>query len=761
MFDWLVLAINNAIGEDKNCAASVGVLDIYGFESFDYNDLEQFCINLANEKLQQHFNHHVFKQEQAEYEREEIDWSYIEFVDNQDVLDLIEGKMGILDLLDETCRFPTSTNKDLSEKLYASSICQASARFKRPKLSNTAFTIEHYAGPVSYQSDNFLEKNKDFVVAEHQSLLQASTRDFVRRLFPAEGDATSADGAAAPAKRFAAFKFNSVGSQFKRQLGELMTLLARMEPHYIRCIKPNSANAPALFENANVLHQLRCGGVLEAVRISCAGFPNKRPFPDFVEHFWPLAPDLYHQPDLSDRDIALAILERSGISSGEGYQLGVSKVFLRAGQMAILDKQRTERLTAAATVIQRYARGHLARVHFRQAKVAVLTLQSGARGMLARKRAREMRQDRAALAIQTAWRRHKLREEYKTVYGLVVGVQALWRGIRARDAYARLRAERAATVLQSNWRRWVAAQDFARRRAAATTLQNAWRYQQLDDRLDAIERALIDIFKRGGRGAARRGAGGTLGAPGAPGAGAGARAAAGAAGGSGAARAGRDGSGSRSGEESGESEGEDAAGVLSEGVGGAIFDISKLQSSVVETLNSGHLEAIKTLRETLMAHEWELHGKRLAMHRGVANFEHYCALQKLEIDYSVVSELYRDPTNLAVIPDARLRCMARSMIEQAVDDRYLSLYAECTSAARDLASANLTSRLPIPVPGAGAVSGVAGVVRCAWGALRGALVARARLRLYALGAFCCAVCAIVWGRLRSAWPAEFSTPRSV
>lgn len=111
MFDWLVAAINAAIGEDKNCAASVGVLDIYGFESFEYNDLEQFCINLANEKLQQHFNHHVFKQEQAEYEREEIDWSYIQFVDNQDVLDLIEGRLGILDLLDEQCRFPTATHK--------------------------------------------------------------------------------------------------------------------------------------------------------------------------------------------------------------------------------------------------------------------------------------------------------------------------------------------------------------------------------------------------------------------------------------------------------------------------------------------------------------------------------------------------------------------------------------------------------------------------------------------------------------------------
>ena len=128
-----------------------------------------------------------------------------------------------------------------------------------------------------------------------------------------------------------------------------MGQLNLMEPHYIRCIKPNAANAPALFESANVLHQLRCGGVLEAVRISCAGFPNKRPFPDFVEHFWQLAPDLYHDANLEDRGIAEGILARSSIAPGSGYQLGQSKVFLRAGQMAVLDKARTEKLTGAAT----------------------------------------------------------------------------------------------------------------------------------------------------------------------------------------------------------------------------------------------------------------------------------------------------------------------------------------------------------------------------------------------------------------------------
>ncbi|KIZ00206.1 hypothetical protein MNEG_7758 [Monoraphidium neglectum] len=149
-----------------------------------------------------------------------------------------------------------------------------------------------------------------------------------------------------------------------------------------------------------------------------------------------------------------------------------------------------------------------------------------------------------------------------------------------------------------------------------------------------------------------------------------------------------------------------------------VFDISKLQSSVVETLNSGHLESIKTLRETLMANEWELNAKRLAMHKGVANFENYCAVNDLpHVDYEAITQLYQDPTDLSVIKDKRLKLMARSMIEQVVSDRYVELYAQCTAQAKELADMSLTDKLPIPVPGAGAVSGVAGVVKSIAGGL--------------------------------------------
>ena len=214
---------------------------------------------------------------QAEYEREAIDWSYIEFVDNQDVLDLIEKKpLGILDVLDDVCRFPRAAHTDFADKLYGSPGVKESPRFGVPKRVPHGFTVRHYAGEVTYRTQAFLAKNRDFVVAEHQALMQASGDDFVCALFPPDADAGRGSGdGARPGPGASAYKFQSVGSQFKKQLGELMAALHTMEPHYVRCIKPNARNRPADFEAGGVLHQLRCGGVLEAVRISCAGFPAK------------------------------------------------------------------------------------------------------------------------------------------------------------------------------------------------------------------------------------------------------------------------------------------------------------------------------------------------------------------------------------------------------------------------------------------------------------------------------------------------------
>mmetsp|Transcript_16539 Transcript_16539/g.49488 ORF Transcript_16539/g.49488 Transcript_16539/m.49488 type:complete len:1726 (-) Transcript_16539:622-5799(-) len=486
MFDWLVDKINSSIGQDPNAATLVGVLDIYGFEQFKENDFEQFCINLANEKLQQHFNQHVFKMEQAEYEREKIDWSYIKFVDNQDVLDLIEKPLGIIDLLDEQCRFPRATTADYANKLYTTPTVANSSRFSKPKLSQTAFTIDHYAGEVSYQTDNFLTKNRDFVVAEHQLLLEASSQSYVAQLFPPEVDTNGADpaGAKKGGKVGQGYKFSSLASRFKKQLAELMEALSRMEPHYIRCIKPNSRNRPSEFEAQNTLHQLRCGGVLEAVRISCAGYPTKQLYLDFVDHFWPLGPELLANEELDDHAVAAQLLAKTDL---QGYQLGETKVFLRAGQMASLDKLRTELMNRCAITIQRHVQGFVKRRQYARTRNAAITVQAGARGMFARSEARKRRHTHAVTTVQAAVRMWRTRKQYLHTRKAIITIQSGYRGQRDRLYTKNIREHRAALAIQSAWRGHVAQKEYQHTRKSIIMTQNAWRCRMAKRKLRALK----------------------------------------------------------------------------------------------------------------------------------------------------------------------------------------------------------------------------------------------------------------------------------
>ncbi|KAI5388768.1 hypothetical protein KIW84_074435 [Lathyrus oleraceus] len=283
---------------------------------------------------------HVFKMEQEEYTKEEIDWSYIEFVDNQDVLDLIEKKPGgVIALLDEACMFPRSTHETFAEKLYQT--LKDNKRFSKPKLSRTDFTINHYAGDVTYQTDLFLDKNKDYVVPEHAALLCASKCSFVSGLFPPLHEESTKST-----------KFSSIATQFKQQLQSLLETLSATEPHYIRCVKPNNLLKPGIFENNDVLQQLRCGGVMEAIRISCAGYPTRKNFDEFVQRFSIMEP-----------------------------KIGKTKVFLRAGQMAELDACRAEVLGRSAIVIQKKARTYICEKQYKLLRFSAIELQRAIKGI--------------------------------------------------------------------------------------------------------------------------------------------------------------------------------------------------------------------------------------------------------------------------------------------------------------------------------------------------------------------------------------------
>ncbi|XP_017226579.1 myosin-12 isoform X2 [Daucus carota subsp. sativus] len=458
LFDWLVDKINNSIGQDPTAKSIIGVLDIYGFESFKINSFEQLCINLTNEKLQQHFNQHVFKMEQEEYTKEEINWSYVEFVDNQDVLDLIEKKPGgIIALLDEACMFPKATHETFAQKMYQT--YKNHKRFSKPKLARTDFTINHYAGDVTYVADQFLDKNKDYVIAEHQALLDASKCSFVANLFPTLAEETSKQS-----------KFSSIGTRFKQQLQSLMETLSTTEPHYIRCVKPNSVLKPGIFENFNVINQLRCGGVLEAIRISCAGYPTKRSFDEFLERFGMLSPDVLDGSD--EKSACVAICDRMGL---KGYQIGKTKVFLRAGQMAELDARRAEILAFAARRIQRQIRTYLTRKEFITLKRATIQMQKHWRAQIARKLYEHMREDAASIRIQKHARACAQRKSYKKLQEAAVVIQTGLRSMAARNEFRHRRRNRAATTIQTQWRVFYARSTYNQQKKANLILQCLWR----------------------------------------------------------------------------------------------------------------------------------------------------------------------------------------------------------------------------------------------------------------------------------------------
>ncbi|KAG0518982.1 hypothetical protein BDA96_09G224600 [Sorghum bicolor] len=475
LFDWLVNRLNASIGQDTSSDRLIGVLDIYGFESFKTNSFEQLCINFTNEKLQQHFNQNVFKMEQEEYNREQIDWSYIEFVDNQDVLDLIEKKPGgIIALLDEACMFPKCTHESFSQKLYEK--FRNNKRFCKPKLSRTAFTIQHYAGEVTYQSDHFLDKNRDYVVVEHQELLNASKCSFVSGLFPSVLEENTKASK------------SSIATRFKWQLQELMETLSSTEPHYIRCIKPNNQLKPTTFENINVLQQLRCSGVLEAIRISCAGYPTRKIFHDFLCRFCILAPEVFTERN-NEKITCQKILDKMGL---HGYQIGRTKVFLRAGQMAELDARRTEVRNKAAIAIQNRFHTHVAREQFLALRMTSISFQSFVRVILACKLHVFLRKQAAVLHIQKSYRCYFAWKTYSELCSSAITLQTGLRAFGAYNEYIIRKQNKASTYVQACWRCHRDHLNYLKMKRSVLIYQCAWRRRIARGELRKLKMAARD-----------------------------------------------------------------------------------------------------------------------------------------------------------------------------------------------------------------------------------------------------------------------------
>ncbi|XP_054628952.1 myosin-7B-like [Dunckerocampus dactyliophorus] len=369
MFKWLVSRINSSLYTALPRQYFIGVLDIAGFEIFEFNSFEQLCINFTNEKLQQYFNHHMFILEQEEYKTEGIEWTFIDFgLDLQACIDLIEKPMGILSIMEEECMFPKATDQSFKTKLYDNHLGK-SPNFQRPRLDKkrkyeTHFEVVHYAGVVPYNITGWLDKNKDPLNETVVVLFQKSSNKLMAGLFE---NYISSETAADPKretkqrKRKAA-SFQTVSQLHKENLNKLMANLRSTQPHFVRCIIPNESKSPGMMDPFLVLHQLRCNGVLEGIRICRKGFPNRIIYAEFKQRYRILNPSAIPEASFVDSRKAVEKLLGSLDIDHSQYKFGQTKVFFKAGLLGHLEDMRDTRLSQILTTVQAMSRGKLMRM---------------------------------------------------------------------------------------------------------------------------------------------------------------------------------------------------------------------------------------------------------------------------------------------------------------------------------------------------------------------------------------------------------------
>ncbi|XP_037817622.1 myosin heavy chain, muscle isoform X30 [Lucilia sericata] len=388
LFKWLVKKCNETLDTKQKRQHFIGVLDIAGFEIFDYNGFEQLCINFTNEKLQQFFNHHMFVLEQEEYKREGIDWAFIDFgMDLLACIDLIEKPMGILSILEEESMFPKATDQTFAEKLTNTHLGK-SAPFQKPKPPKPGqqaahFAIGHYAGVVAYNITGWLEKNKDPLNDTVVDQFKKSQNKLLVEIF---ADHPGQSGGGEQAKGGRGKKgggFATVSSAYKEQLNSLMTTLRSTQPHFVRCIIPNEMKQPGVVDAHLVMHQLTCNGVLEGIRICRKGFPNRMVYADFKQRYMILAPAIM-AAEKQPKNAAAKCLESVGLDS-DMYRIGHTKVFFRAGVLGQMEEFRDERLGKIMSWMQAWARGYLSRKGFKklqEQRVALKVVQRNLRKYL-------------------------------------------------------------------------------------------------------------------------------------------------------------------------------------------------------------------------------------------------------------------------------------------------------------------------------------------------------------------------------------------
>ncbi|KAM6939036.1 unconventional myosin-VIIb [Lycodopsis pacificus] len=460
LFIWVVDKINAAVykppEDSKEVRQSIGLLDIFGFENFNNNSFEQLCINFANEQLQQFFVKHVFKLEQDEYAHENIVWKQIDYKDNQCTLDVLANKpLNMLALIDEESNFPKGTDTTLLHKLNKAH--EKGGIYIPPKNNyETQFGVNHFAGQVYYDSNGFLEKNRDALSSDLIHLVETSTNKLLKQAFQNVLSSSKLKSSVNP-KMIITTANNSLRQatdgkkrvptltgQFRQSLDSLMKTLTVCQPYFIRCVKPNDFKKPMLFDRELCMRQLRYSGMMETIRIRKAGYPVRYTFDEFLNRYRVLLKTSLCDPKTERKEKCCESICES-VLAGEGdWKTGKTKLFLKDFHDTMLELERMQQLNEKALLIQKVLRGYRYRREF-------------------------LRKKAGALVIQKCWRGHKGRKLYKVVQLGFARLQAQARSRQLRFQYKKQRE--AALVLQARVRGYLARKEWKRKRNAVILLQ--------------------------------------------------------------------------------------------------------------------------------------------------------------------------------------------------------------------------------------------------------------------------------------------------
>ena len=382
LFTFIVKKINENLDTGGN--KFIGILDIFGFESFEINRFEQLCINYTNETLQQQFNKYVFELEQIEYEKEGINWKHIDFPNNQECLNLISGKLGLIELLNEECRIPKGSSINFTKKFIRLFKDHKSLSTNK-KYMTSKFSIKHYAGPVEYDTIYFYEKNNDKVSKEINDLVD-NIKLFTKR----------------------ELKKKTVMIQFRKSLNDLMKVINQTCPHYIRCIKPNDLNKSNIFDRVRVNDQLKYSGILEAVKVARAGYPIRFTKEIFNEKYFMLD-------------------EYDSILISEEFCKGKTKIFLKLSGYDKLENLKKLLITKKVIIIQKNVRMYLIRSRYKLVLNNLLKLQTFCRIIIAKKKLLELYRLKSAIILQKNIRSYLEKKRYLKILGMIKTIQKIYR----------------------------------------------------------------------------------------------------------------------------------------------------------------------------------------------------------------------------------------------------------------------------------------------------------------------------------------------